>query len=75
MIMSAAVLSGIVTAADPTGGPCADHGEYLQHTLTGYNNGNQFLFYCSADFGVQVIIDCTCTKCCYTTSTGFGSCT
>ncbi|KAG2116096.1 uncharacterized protein F5147DRAFT_675960 [Suillus discolor] len=66
VIMSAAVLSGIVTVqgSNPNGMPCAHNGEYECGTLAGYNNGNQFLFYCSESNMVEVAGDCGCKTCC-----------
>ncbi|KAG2056339.1 hypothetical protein BDR06DRAFT_952811 [Suillus hirtellus] len=78
--MSAVILSGIVTVqgSNPNGMPCANSGKYGCGTLAGYNNGNQFLFYCSpVSHEVQVTLDCSCpTKCCSIWKGGdIGDCT
>jgi hypothetical protein len=48
---------------------------YKCGTLANYNDGNPFLFYCSADSAtnrVEVIKNCTCDDCCSVVDGGVG---
>ncbi|OAX38535.1 hypothetical protein K503DRAFT_770393 [Rhizopogon vinicolor AM-OR11-026] len=74
-IIMPVALAGIATAVDPNGGPCKDANMYECGTLTGYNSGDPFLFYCSADSAtnrVEVIKECTCDTCCSVVKGGVG---
>ncbi|KAG2109980.1 uncharacterized protein F5147DRAFT_691148 [Suillus discolor] len=72
MIMSAAVLVGIVKAQDPNGGPCAHNSNYECGRLAGYNGNMPFLFYCNEDNIVETVKMCTCMECCYVVNGGVG---
>ncbi|KAG2367291.1 hypothetical protein BDR07DRAFT_1393600 [Suillus spraguei] len=64
MIMSAAVLSGIVTAQNPNGNPCTQYETYLCGSNPGYNNGNPYLYFCSEEYFIEVMKTCSCSTCC-----------
>ncbi|KAG2108702.1 uncharacterized protein F5147DRAFT_694513 [Suillus discolor] len=69
MIMSAAVLVGIVKAQTNT---CAQNSMYECGQLAGFNGGMPFLFYCNIDNTVEVIKMCTCIECCHVINGGVG---
>ncbi|OAX38045.1 hypothetical protein K503DRAFT_770886 [Rhizopogon vinicolor AM-OR11-026] len=73
MIMSAAVLASIATAQDPNGEACAHQNTYECGVLAGYNDGNQFLFFCEPDNSVFVVELCSCQTCCSVVDGGLGS--
>ncbi|KAG2038014.1 hypothetical protein BDR03DRAFT_999570 [Suillus americanus] len=72
MIMSAAVLAGIVTAQVPDGKPCAQTEQYECGRLAGYNRGYPFLFFCSSQNFVEVVKTCNCGDCCWVYKGGVG---
>ncbi|KAG2155385.1 hypothetical protein DEU56DRAFT_767149 [Suillus clintonianus] len=67
MIMSAAVMAGIVTAITRV---LADM--YECGRLAGFNKGYSFLFYCSEDNTVELIKTCNCVTCCTVVNGGVG---
>ncbi|KAG2096751.1 uncharacterized protein F5147DRAFT_716249 [Suillus discolor] len=69
--MSAAVLADILT--DPSGGPCAQPGKLECGTLTGYNDGLPFIFWCLPTTQTIVVLgDCSCPSCCTVIKGGMG---
>ncbi|KAG2347052.1 hypothetical protein BDR05DRAFT_945447 [Suillus weaverae] len=69
MVMSAAVLAGIVPAQNPTGMPCDQTGGYLREKyecgwVPGYNHDYAYLFFCSVDNTIKVVQNCNCVGCC-----------
>ncbi|KAG1852872.1 hypothetical protein DFJ58DRAFT_790370 [Suillus subalutaceus] len=82
MIMSAAVLAGIVTAQkEPTGLPCSPRVLAVQFacgTLPLFNGGLPYLYFCEANSTITVIQTCNCASCCNLVNGGQGpgsSCT
>ncbi|KAG2097767.1 uncharacterized protein F5147DRAFT_714860 [Suillus discolor] len=76
IIMSAAVLAGIVTAQDPTGMPCDQRvlaEKYECEWVPGYNSGFAYLFFCSAQSTQVVVQTCSCMDCCNVVSGGVGA--
>ncbi|KAG2139704.1 hypothetical protein DEU56DRAFT_799733 [Suillus clintonianus] len=67
MIMSAAVLAGIVTAITRV---LADM--YGCGQLAGFNEGDSFLFYCLEDNTIEFIKACDCVTCCTVVNGGVG---
>ncbi|KAG2098932.1 uncharacterized protein F5147DRAFT_712807 [Suillus discolor] len=75
MIMSAAVLVGIVKAdsdTNPNGGPCAQNSKYECGRMAGYNGNMPFLFYCNINNIVEVVQNCHCIQCCSVIHGGVG---
>ncbi|KAG1848479.1 hypothetical protein F4604DRAFT_1813034 [Suillus subluteus] len=78
IIMSAAVLVGIVIAQDPTGGSCNQRvfaGKHECGRSAGYNGGHAYLYLCSTDNFVTEVKDCSCIECCSVASDGTTQCT
>ncbi|KAG1818135.1 uncharacterized protein BJ212DRAFT_1348969 [Suillus subaureus] len=70
--MSAAVLAGIVTAQDPTGGSCNQPGQYECGRSASYNGNNAYLYFCLSDNFVTEVKNCNCPQCCYVVGGGLG---
>ncbi|KAG1883751.1 hypothetical protein F4604DRAFT_1736167 [Suillus subluteus] len=77
MIMSAAVLAGIVTAqSEPTGYPCSPRVLAVQYacgTLPLFNGGLPYLYFCEADSTITVVKTCNCASCCNVVNGGVGA--
>ncbi|KAG1883661.1 hypothetical protein F4604DRAFT_1735917 [Suillus subluteus] len=74
MVMSATVLAGIVTAqSEPTGIPCSPPIQYGCGTLSLFNSGLPYLYFCEADSTTTVVKTCNCASCCNVVNGGVGS--
>ncbi|OAX33176.1 hypothetical protein K503DRAFT_775893 [Rhizopogon vinicolor AM-OR11-026] len=59
-------LADIATAAvsSPAGGYCAFKNQYECGNNPGYNNNNDFAFYCTSANVVAKVQNCDCSRCC-----------
>ncbi|KAG2129606.1 hypothetical protein DEU56DRAFT_816974 [Suillus clintonianus] len=76
MIVSAAVMASVAIASEdlsitPKNLPCNNPGETGCSTgLKGYNNGNDFGYFCGANRKIISFTACPCKNCCHVTSDG-----
>ncbi|KAG1731050.1 uncharacterized protein EDB91DRAFT_1155236 [Suillus paluster] len=77
LIMSATVIAGVAADASkitPVGIFCGKPGKVECGSLSGFNNDNDYLFYCGSDSVIASFITCDCVFCCKVTGDLSGSC-
>ncbi|KAG2119440.1 hypothetical protein DEU56DRAFT_760957 [Suillus clintonianus] len=70
MIVSAAVMAGVVTAYNPIGLPCATPGVVGCGQDAGFNSGNAFIYDCDWTGTIVFGAGCNCAGCCVTATNG-----